>query len=246
MRPKSNTLFHFTQSPETLKQILLGGFWPRYCLEDVGWLGYDKHDYVAYPMVCFCEIPLSRISEHVDFYGEFGIGLTREWAETQGLNPVFYTARSSKIATAFKEVSSYAGLLQDEENQDAAFKTTRYLLAHTKPTSGKMLVNGEPVEKVFYQESEWRYVPRAQGFPDYLLQREFEDPARVESSNSLTKQHAILQFGARDIRYIFVKADSDVPDMVDYIYTKMRHLIASDQQILMSRVVSLESLRDDL
>jgi hypothetical protein len=45
---------------------------------------------------------------------------------------------------------------------------------------------------------------------------------------------------------VFVKADSDVPDMVDFIYTQMRHLIASDQQMLMSRVVSLESLRDDL
>jgi hypothetical protein len=68
----------------------------------------------------------------------------------------------------------------------------------------------------------------------------------VESANQKTKANAILQFSPRDIRYVFVKADSDVPDMVDFIYTQMRHLIASDQQMLMSRVVSLESLRDDL
>lgn len=246
MRPKSNTLFHFTKSPETLKHVLRGGFWPRYCLEDVGWLGYSKFEYIAYPMVCFCEIPLSRIADHVEFYGEFGLGLTREWAETQGLNPVFYTARSSQISKAFKEVSNNASLLTDEGKQAAAFATARYLLAHAKPTSGKMRLNGEPVDKVFYQESEWRYVPRESEFPDYLNQSAFDDPEKVESANQLTKANAMLQFSPRDVRYVFVKADSDIPDMVDFIYTQMRHLIASDQQMLMSRVVSLESLRDDL
>lgn len=245
MRPKSNTLFHFTKSPDTLKHVLRGGFWPRYCLEDVGWLGYSAFEYIAYPMVCFCEIPLSRITDHVDFYGEFGLGLTREWAETQGLNPVFYTARSSQISKAFTEISENAALLKDEK-QSAAYRTVRHLLAHAKPTSGKMLISGEPVDKVFYQESEWRYVPRASEFPDYLNQPAFENPVDVESANTLTKAHAMLQFSPRDIRYIFVKADSDVPDMVDFIYTQLRHLIASDQQMLMSRVVSLESLRDDL
>ena len=246
MRPKSNTLFHFTKSPETLKHVLRGGFWPRYCLEDVGWLGYSTYEYVAYPMVCFCEIPLSRIADHVDFYGEFGLGLTREWAETQGLNPVFYTARSSQVPAAFKEVSTHAGMLADDEKQAAAFNSARYLLAHTKPTSGKMHLNGGPVDKVFYQESEWRFVPRSPKFPDYLNQSAFEDPSKVESVNQLTKAHATLEFGPRDVRYIFVKADSDVPDMVDFIYTQLRHLIAADQQMLMTRVVSLESLRDDL
>jgi hypothetical protein len=246
MRPKSNTLFHFTKSPQTLKHVLRDGFWPRYCLEDVGWLGYSKFEYIAYPMVCFCEIPLSRIAEHVDFYGEFGLGLTREWAETQGLNPVFYTARSSQIAKAFREVSNNASFLTDGDKQAAAYSTARYLLAHAKPTSGKMLLNGEPVDKVFYQESEWRYVPRSPKFTDYLGQSSFEDPGKIEAANQLTKMHAMLQFSPRDIRYVFVKEDSDIPDMVDFIYTQMRHLIASDQQMLMSRVVSLESLRDDL
>lgn len=109
-----------------------------------------------------------------------------------------------------------------------------------------MLIGGEPVEKVFYQESEWRYVPRSDEFSDHLNKSIFEDTDKVNAENALTKQHAMLRFSPRDIRYIFVKEDSDVPDMVDFIYTKLRHLIASDQQMLMSRVVSLESLREDL
>lgn len=53
MTPKSNALFHFTKNVETLKLILKGGFWPRYCLEDVAWLGYEQFSYIGYPMVCF-------------------------------------------------------------------------------------------------------------------------------------------------------------------------------------------------
>lgn len=225
--------------------MLRDGFWPRYCLEDVAWLGYDAYDYIAYPMVCFCEIPLSRITEHVAFYGEFGLGLTREWAETNGLNPVLYIAGSNQVAEAFREVSNHAGHLPDDKI-NAAFNTARYLLAHAKPTSGKVLINGEPVEKVFYQESEWRYVPRLPEFPDYLSRSDFQISAKLNEKNNLTKCHAMLKYNPRDIRYIFVKSDSDIPEVINFIFTQLGHLLVSDQKILMSRVVSLESLSDDL
>lgn len=92
MDPRSHTLFHFTKSSKVLKLILKNGFWPRYCLEDVSWMGMDAEDaeYVAFPAVCFCDIPLSRIDEHVAFYGAFGIGLRKEWAVINNLNPILY------------------------------------------------------------------------------------------------------------------------------------------------------------
>ncbi len=97
MNPKSHTLFHFTKSSETLHKILLGGFWPRYCLEDVRWLEYEEFDFVAYPMVCFCDIPLSRIDEHVEFYGEYGIGVTKEWAESIKATPIQYVSKDNHL-----------------------------------------------------------------------------------------------------------------------------------------------------
>ena len=152
MKPKSNTLFHFTKSAETLKLILKNGFWPKFCLEDVSWLGYEKFDFIAYPMVCFCEIPLSRISEHINFYGEFGIGLSRHWAESNGLNPVFYITNENNVANAFRELNEHSNKISDDEDKELAKTTMRYLLAHSKPTKGVMVVRGSPVEKSFYQE----------------------------------------------------------------------------------------------
>ena len=104
MNPKSHTLFHFTKNSEVLKLIIQNGFWPRYCLEDVGWLGYKEFDFIAYPMVCFCDIPLSRVDEHVNFYGEFGIGLTKEWAKSNKLTPILYVAPNHHIPQTFRDI----------------------------------------------------------------------------------------------------------------------------------------------
>jgi hypothetical protein len=90
MRPRSQSLFHFTNQAESLFDILKAGFWPKYCLEDIGWQNFEKFDYIAFPMVCFCDIPLSRIAEHTGYYGSYGIGLKKEWAEKNALNPVLY------------------------------------------------------------------------------------------------------------------------------------------------------------
>jgi hypothetical protein len=129
MNPKSNTLFHFAKSRETLKLILKSGFWPRYCLEDVGWLGYYSYEYVAYPMVCFCDIALSRISENVGFYGEFGIGLTRQWAEANGLNPILYVAGENNVTSSFRELNEHSNKHSVFEQRESAKVSMRYLLS---------------------------------------------------------------------------------------------------------------------
>ncbi|BAX62529.1 abortive infection system antitoxin AbiGi family protein [Burkholderia stabilis] len=246
MKPKSNTLFHFTKSLETLRLILLNGFWPRYCLEDVSWIGYDKYDYIAYPMVCFCDIPLSRISEHVDFYGNFGIGLTRQWGEANGLNPILYVSGENNVTATFRSLNDHSNKLPKGEHREAAKVSMRYLLAHSKPTEGKMVIDAKPVEKTFYQESEWRYVPVHPEIDEYLFSKNFSDSANLDNSNSKTKDHCLLKFGPKDIKYIFVKSDSDIPEIINFIQTNLDQYPGADQKVLMSRVVSLESLSADL
>ncbi|WP_323816340.1 abortive infection system antitoxin AbiGi family protein [Cellvibrio sp. NN19] len=245
MRPKSNTLFHFTKNIETLKLILEHGFWPRYCLEDISWLGYDKFDYIAYPMVCFCDIPLSRISEHIGFYGEFGLGLTRQWGHLNGLNPILYSAGNNNLTNSFRGLNDHSNKLEGEDIE--LCKTTmRYLLAYTKPTSGKMVIDGVPVEKEFYQESEWRYVPQHEEIKPYIRKSKFENKDNLDIENSLTKENCTIKFGPGDIRYIFVKSDADIPNIINFIHAALGNISVVEQKVLMSRVVSLESLSIDL
>lgn len=245
MKPKSETLFHFTKTKPTLKKILTNGFWPRYCLEDVNWLVMDDVKFVAFPMVCFCDIPLSRVNEHVEFYGEFGIGLTKEWAINNGLTPIHYVSPNSKIPHVYKELVRYLddgkGTTFTEE-----WKSLRYLLAHTKPIHGAMILDTTTIDKSFHQESEWRFIAKHESVKDFLEKKEFDNTNSLKEHNANTHTKCMLRITPRDIRYIFVKNDSDIPDIINFIQTEMDDFAASEIKILMSRVTSLESIRLDL
>ncbi|HDO1383591.1 TPA: hypothetical protein P2R06_001875 [Aeromonas veronii] len=245
MTPRSRTLFHFTKNIETLKHILSGGFWPRYCSEDTRWHGQANAQTIAFPMTCFCDIPLSRISEHVSFYGQFGLGMTKEWATANGLNPILYIAEGNNLFTELRKLNQHANALA-EDKQSAAKETMRYIYANTKPVSGRMVVNGTPVEKEFYLESEWRYVPQHINIKPYLMSDIFLNESSLNFENEKTRRNCLLQLTPKDIRYIFVKSDSDIPDMINFIQTHLDHYPHADTKILMSRITSLENIQGDV
>lgn len=241
MKPKSHTLFHFTKNIDFVKNILTDGFWPRYCLEDFSWY-IHKIDYLAIPMVCFCDIPLSRINEHVGFYGEYGIGLTKEWALKNKLNPVSYLANSTNYGEAINNLfKNHKGEYYKNSGNDL-----NAIIAHIKPLEGKMLISGTPVDKEFYQESEWRYTPREDGVAAWIAKQIFDDDEKLNNHNAVTKERCSLKVSPSDIKYIFVKQDTDIPDIINFIQTKMDQYSNSDLKILMSRVISLESISSDL
>lgn len=77
----SNTLFHFTDRIEGLISILSREFRPHYALEDLGDVFGQPRDprdpTIGVPMVCFWDIPLSQTGKHMQTYGNYAIGLTR-------------------------------------------------------------------------------------------------------------------------------------------------------------------------
>jgi hypothetical protein len=199
-------------------------------------------------MVCFCDIPLSRIREHVNFYGEYGIGVTKEWALANKLNPVSYLSGASNYGAAvnnlYKNVDHTGGTVYYENSGN----DLNLMLSHFKPLNGKMIVGGDSVEKEFYQENEWRFVPQstASKLQPWLPKEAFSDQNNLDSCNTLTKQEFSLKLSPQDVKYIFVKQDSDIPEIINFIQASLDHFSNSDLKILMSRVVSLESINDDL
>lgn len=241
MRPKSDNLFHFTKNIEFLKSILLNGFHPRYCLEDTKWLN-TKHDFIAYPMICFCDIPISRISDHTDFYGEYGLGLTKNWGLTNKLNPVIYAPPGSAAiqVTDYLFTIDHTGDPDKEEKPDKLSSHIYKMISLIKPISGKMYIGGSVVEKDFYQENEWRYSPIAESF---LFEDEF--PHRRDEENLKMEEHKI-SFSPNDIKYIFVKNDHEIPELVDFINTKLGHFPHNSLKLLTTRILSLETISADL
>ena len=50
-------------------------------------------------MVSFCDIPLSQIKNHVRQYGNYAVGLSKEWAKKKTICPVLYTHSSASLAS---------------------------------------------------------------------------------------------------------------------------------------------------
>lgn len=89
----SQTLFHFTPSLDNLKGILSGGIRYGMFAEKLpkGKMAYFVRG------ISFCNIPLSMISEHVDWYGTYAIGLKRSKLREIGTSPVFYVHSDTKM-----------------------------------------------------------------------------------------------------------------------------------------------------
>jgi hypothetical protein len=77
------------------------GFRPNLSLEDLSCLGLQQK--VAIPMVSFCDIPLSQTKAHMQYYGHYGIGLSKSWGREKGINPVLYTYQGSPLAVSLSQ-----------------------------------------------------------------------------------------------------------------------------------------------
>ncbi|WP_397383044.1 abortive infection system antitoxin AbiGi family protein [Prosthecobacter sp.] len=110
MATESRTIIHFTKSAEPLKGILKIGFKLKYCRERVMFGDTEKQFRV--PMVSFCDISISQAAENISKYGQYGVGLTEQWAIKRGLTPVIYLQRYSALAESMLKLSDR--IVEDE------------------------------------------------------------------------------------------------------------------------------------
>lgn len=249
MNPKASSLFHFTKTENNLFNILSSGFWPRYCLEDIEWQGFEDYEFVAFPMVCFCDIPLGRIVEHTEFYGSYGIGLTKQWATENGLNPVIYVSPNSALTQSLVETINFAADSVENlkpEDPSPQLDACRYLVSHAKPTKGKVLDGKNHLERAFYQESEWRYIPQNNNVLTHLNRAECDDQDTIDIANYKSKKEASLKFKAKDVSFIFVPKDTDIPNVIKYMQAELGHYSNNDLLILFSRIISVETINQDI
>lgn len=244
--PRTTTLFHFTKSIEVLKSILKNGFYPRFSLEDIAWLGSSQDDAVAFPVICFCDIPLSRITEHVNFYGQYGIGMKQDWGAANGLNPIVYVSQTSHFASILRRASSSAVTAHNADKNPDHLDNFRRLVGFCKPLVGQMTVQGEVVSKAFYQESEWRFLASHKFVPKYLKKEAFQDHAARDKANVLANEFASLSFTPQDVKYLFVQSDADIPELVNFINVELGNFPQRDVQTLLTRIVSQEMIVNDI
>jgi hypothetical protein len=226
----SRSLFHFTNDISTLGLILNGGFQARYIYEK---LPGRKIAYFT-ETTCFCDIPLSLVKEHINWYGDYGIGIDRTHAREFGLSPIFYIHSKSP---GYPKGSSRSTREWFEN-----FKFLKYL----KQVRGKQIFfNNDDSPywkwKTFYNEREWRYFPKENNTFLEKYERETDlEEKRIELNkvNSLQK----FQVNTESIEYILIKDSKDLEKLISEI-KKSPH--KNNLHDLLTKVITVKQIVSD-
>jgi hypothetical protein len=245
----ANSFFHFTKEQDSLINILEKKFLPHFCFEDYRFSdndeGLDYHK-LAVPMVCFCDIPLSNISEHMNCYGKFAIGMKHEWGERY-LNPVFYLQNHSTPCKSYKIIEEYLLGTKKEFGKEMFYNFLDFT-AYLKSYKGRDDKNGSK-GKVFYKEREWRWVPEISQ-EEYLENKVLRAPQKyvtdIKKFNESIQKKYKLNFTTDDIQYIIVDKDSRKKELIKKIM-KLKNKEYSNEikLILLTKITSIEEISND-
>jgi len=250
----ANTVFHFTNI-DALAGILQNGFYPSYSIEE--YLTEDGPPFrLAFPMVCFCDIPLSQIADHIDQYGKYGIGVSKKWAIRKKLNPVLYLEKSSLLWRRFESVldQNYKDVVELgklEVKVDSMIRdrdSLMYMFMHTKPYEGFYNRNGEQRYKRFYDEREWRYVPDLKRIDrdELFLSQNMLSEDVIKKKNAILREHS-LTFDPADIQYLILERESERMEMFSMLSELGSEKYGEGEiKILSSRIISAEQIKNDI
>ncbi|GHE49614.1 abortive infection system antitoxin AbiGi family protein [Sphingobacterium griseoflavum] len=227
MAISTNSIIHYTAESKALLGILRQkGFIFSYCSEKLK--TREKKSYTAaIAMVSFCDIPISDYKKHffnkkntkdLGYYGDYGIGLSKNWASRKGLNPVIYIDHNSHASHSFRK--TYEDSL-DEDKRIKNIDISSSIL-YVKNYEGELKRKGDVVSKKyrFYDEREWRLVPKTTeiGNNAPVIDDGEYQKNRVYFNTQIEK--FFLSFDFEDISYIIVKETSEVKE----IYNEMEQI----------------------
>jgi len=271
----ANTLFHFTKSLNNLESILKNEFKVNYCLEDWSNIFSDldgEDEYEVYiPMVCFCDIPLSQIHYHSNYYGEYAIGLTKTWGIKNQINPVLYVHENTKFSKPMSNILNQCtdrlikAFLVAEKINSADIKANMTasspdiedtfsnlqealesipLLQYLKAYEGRLWRYDKYIEGVrFYDEKEWRYV--AESILPIMKKTDEKVNNHILENNDQLVLKPNLSFEPNDIRYIIVNKEAEVLEMKDMV-EKIKSSYSHDDVLrLATKIISMDQIRED-
>jgi abortive phage resistance protein AbiGi (putative antitoxin) len=249
----SNVLFHFTNSLKIIKSILKHGFSPRYCPEytldpdDRSAASERRPPLRAAPMVCFCDLPLSLIRKHLDAYGRFGIGLTKQWGLRNGVAPVAYTHRRARTRPSMLRLTAKAA----KGGDNAAANDLKLLTAYTKPFRGpewrKRRKKKVKHNVRFYDEREWRYVPEVRkGEPLFLGWEDYSNGSVTDKLHKSLRTEHTLRILPDDIMYLIVPYDRAEKRVLE-LHKYLKNLYSPrDVALVTTTIMTDDCIKEDI
>lgn len=253
MRLYPNILFHFTDK-NALFNILEDSFKVSYARERIK--GQNAVREFAVPMVSFCDLRLSELKDHIEKYGKFGIGLTKEWAFRNGLNPVMYINETSHFTDNFiKGLDGIYTLINTIVDKEYANNLTNDYLnilntyRYLKNYQGELKRNKEILKDYrFADEREWRFVPPISEKLNYWP---FIPISRIKTKKekeifNLSISHIKLNFVPDDINYLIVDTDKEINPLIRHLQNVKNRFDQDTIERLTSRILTSEQIENDM
>lgn len=262
------TLFHFTQELDTLFEILDSSYF-RISFAREFIQGQHSNRNFGIPMVSFCDIRLTQLNQHTESYGHYGIGLSKAWANENGLNPVIYMSKSSSVFDNYNlelrriraEINKLTKYLEElnlsgtkaqlnnarrkYEAANLSYKKIVDPLRYMKNYQATLKRRNGPEQPnyIFADEREWRFVPdieKSNGKPVIAAGKNISTQDDKRKYNKYYENDR-LPFSQKDIKYVIVKHESDVEQMMEYL-----NLSYGSKNGLIPRVLSTELIANDM
>lgn len=249
-----NTLFHYTKNKKALWGILEDNFKISYARERI--YGQYEHVFFAAPMVSFCDLRLSEATDHMMSYGDYGIGMSKEWAVKMQLNPVLYLSKMSYLTD--KHILAinalYDHLQKKVHDLDEHYYMTRVYhdLLNTyrisKNYEGKLIRKDGTIDPNyrFANEREWRYFPPWESsFDGYVPLEKIKSDEQKDAYNRKIGGMR-LKFEPDDIRYLIIKDEEERDELIEHIRNTKRGFAPDTVSRLSSRILTAMQIREDI
>lgn len=255
-KQSANVLFKFMKEFKYLKDILIKkAILPRYYEETIDYLDIKSLDKIVFPMICFCDINLSKLEDHVHYYGKFGIGFNKSWAIKNGVQPIHYINKNSYIKNDISSIFSKAldDLSNNRLNNElSSNEYMNYILSHLlfmKPVIGKMRREGDYDTKNFTDEKEWRFIPKIEekhGI-DLIIPIAYIENEKAYNaySDGITQIEELwLKFEINDIEYLMVENEKYRKQLIEFIM-EIENIDEMNKYILISKIVVYDIMNKD-
>lgn len=285
-KPSSASLFHYTKQANGLFGIIEHGFRYSYCFEQFDEtvarfinrpvvqmarpISSCEQKYgIAIPMICFCDIPISRADSHRTNYGDYCIGINKEVVRSQmpNINPVLYQS-SSWIMHALKTLVES---IPRQEQIDDYFKQTKSITQGKNTVDGaseiikaqssgilprlnfdaipaiKLLLSLVKTDISKYDEREWRVFWEENIDIVFGLTEELFNQKKSDYNKKICDRYAT--FDSNIISHIIVPTENCVWCVIDKIKSSSTILgktaTNDEKELLITKITTFERIEND-
>lgn len=224
-------LYHFTKSFDTLASYIIPrGFWPQFSLEDFSWVQDGKPLYLAFPCVCFTDLPLEKSAMHRDDYGEYVIGFHENWSELPRLQRLryvndkesqsFFAPEYRRAMTRCGDLDTSGGMMHFRPSKlrkndfDGVWSELPYLKERLGATLQRTFSYRQNYDhtwliKYLSDEREWRFIPEKHRNTLFSV-TDYDAVTMAELGQTSESTHdSHLTFDLGDVKTVILKTDEE-------------------------------------